>query len=141
MHSEYKLLIIFDLISTLLVFLILVCEPWGWRYTTIDRLWYDAVRRNYFDFDHTIGEMLSLFYFHNVFYVVELCQVITQALVVAGLSFLITLFELVCAELKEPWGAIFSCVFKNIRLVYYIYNIKCILDYGLLRNQPDQVGR
>ena len=141
MHSEYKLLIIFDLISTLLVLLILACEPWGWRYTTIDVLWYDAVRQNYFDFDHTIGEMLTFFYFHNVFYITKLLYVIYQALVVAGLSIFLSFMELVSAELKERCGAIFSCVFKIIRLVYYIYNIKGISDYDFLRNHPDQIGQ
>ena len=141
MHFEYKLLIIFELISTLLVFLILACEQWSWKYTTIDSLWYDAVRQNYFDFDHIIGEILSLFYFHNVFYVTQLCHVITQALVVAFLSFFLSLLELMTAELKERCGAQLSCTFKMIRLVYYSYNVKGISDYGLLRNHPDQMGR
>ena len=141
MHFEYKLLIIFELISTLLVFLILACEQWSWKYTTIDRLWYDALRQNYFDFDHIIGEILSLFYFHNVFYVTQLCHVITQALVVAFLSFFLSLLELMTAELKERCGAELSCTFKVIRLVYYTYNVKGISDYGLLRNHPDQMGR
>ena len=141
MHFEYKLLIIFELISTLLVFLILACEQWSWKYTTIDRLWYDALRQNYFDFDHIIGEILSLFYFHNVFYVTQLCHVITQALVVAFLSFFLSLLELMTAELKERCGAQLSCTFKMIRLVYYSYNVKGISDYGLLRNHPDQMGR
>ena len=141
MHFEYKLLIIFELISTLLVFLILACEQWSWKYTTIDRLWYDALRQNYFDFDHIIGEILSFFYFHNVFYVTQLCHVITQALVVAGLSFILSLLELKTAELKERCGAELSCTFKVIRLVYYTYNVKGISDYGLLRNHPDQMGR
>ena len=141
MHFEYKLLIIFELISTLLVFLVLACEQWSWKYTTIDSLWYDAVRQNYFDFDHIIGEILSLFYFHNVFYVTQLCHVITQALVVAFLSFFLSLLELMTAELKERCGAQLSCTFKMIRLVYYSYNVKGISDYGLLRNHPDQMGR
>ena len=141
MHFEYKLLIIFELISTLLVFLILACEQWSWKYTTIDRLWYDALRQNYFDFDHIIGEILSLFYFHNVFNVTQLCHVITQALVVAFLSFFLSLLELMTAELKERCGAQLSCTFKMIRLVYYSYNVKGISDYGLLRNHPDQMGR
>ena len=141
MHFEYKLLIIFEIISTLLVFLILACEQWSWKYTTIDSLWYDALRQNYFDFDHIIGEILSLFYFHNVFYVTQLCHVITQALVVAGLSFFLSLLELMTAELKERCGAQLSCTFKVIRLVYYTYNVKGISDYGLLRNHPDQMGR
>ena len=141
MHFEYKLLIIFEIISTLLVFLILACEQWSWKYTTIDRLWYDALRQNYFDFDHIIGEILSLFYFHNVFYVTQLCHVITQALVVAFLSFFLSLLELMTAELKERCGAQLSCTFKMIRLVYYSYNVKGISDYGLLRNHPDQMGR
>ena len=141
MHFVYKLLIIFEIISTLLVFLVLACEQWSWKYTTIDSLWYDAVRQNYFDFDHIIGEILSFFYFHNVFYVTQLCHVITQALVVAGLSFILSLLELKTAELKERCGAQLSCTFKIIRLVYYIYNVKGILDYGLLRNHSDQMGR
>ena len=141
MHFEYKLLIIFELISTLLVFLILACEQWSWKYTTIDSLWYDALRQNYFDFDHIIGEILSLFYFHNVFNVTQLCHVITQALVVAFLSFFLSLLELMTAELKERCGAQLSCTFKMIRLVYYSYNVKGISDYGLLRNHPDQMGR
>ena len=141
MHFEYKLLIIFEIISTLLVFLILACEQWSWKYTTIDRLWYDALRQNYFDFDHIIGEILSLFYFHNVFNVTQLCHVITQALVVAFLSFFLSLLELMTAELKERCGAQLSCTFKMIRLVYYSYNVKGISDYGLLRNHPDQMGR
>ena len=143
MHFEYKLLIIFEIISTLLVFLILACEQWSWKYTTIDRLWYDALRQNYFDFDHIIGEILSLFYFHNVFYVTQLRHVITQALVVAGLSFFLSLWELMTAEPKcaTGCGAQLSCTFKIIRLVYYIYNVKGILDYGLLRDHPDQIGR
>ena len=141
MHFVYKLLIIFELISTLLVFLILACEQWSWKYTTIDSLWYDALRQNYFDFDHIIGEILSLFYFHNVFYVTQLCHVITQALVVAFLSFFLSLLELMTAELKERCGAELSCTFKVIRLVYYTYNVKGISDYGLLRNHPDQMGR
>ena len=141
MHFEYKLLIIFELISTLLVFLVLACEQWSWKYTTIDVLWYDALRQNYFDFDHIIGEILSFFYFHNVFYVTQLCHVITQALVVAFLSFFLSLLELMTAELKERCGAQLSCTFKIIRLVYYIYNVKGILDYGLLRDHPDQIGR
>ena len=141
MHFEYKLLIIFEIISTLLVFLILACEQWSWKYTTIDSLWYDALRQNYFDFDHIIGEILSLFYFHNVFYVTQLCHVITQALVVAFLSFFLSLLELMTAELKERCGAELSCTFKVIRLVYYTYNVKGISDYGLLRNHPDQMGR
>ena len=141
MHFEYKLLIIFEIISTLLVFLILACEQWSWKYTTIDSLWYDALRQNYFDFDHIIGEILSLFYFHNVFYVTQLCHVITQALVVAFLSFFLSLLELMTAELKERCGAQLSCTFKMIRLVYYSYNVKGISDYGLLRNHPDQMGR
>ena len=141
MHFEYKLLIIFEIISTLLVFLILACEQWSWKYTTIDSLWYDALRQNYFDFDHIIGEILSLFYFHNVFYVTQLCHVITQALVVAFLSFFLSLLELMTAELKERCGAQLSCTFKVIRLVYYTYNVKEISDYGLLRNHPDQMGR
>ena len=141
MHFVYKLLIIFELISTLLVFLILACEQWSWKYTTIDSLWYDALRQNYFDFDHIIGEILSLFYFHNVFYVTQLCHVITQALVVAFLSFFLSLLELMTAELKERCGAQLSCTFKVIRLVYYSYNVKGISDYGLLRNHPNQMGR
>ena len=141
MHFVYKLLIIFEIISTLLVFLVLACEQWSWKYTTIDSLWYDAVRQNYFDFDHIIGEILSFFYFHNVFYVTQLCHVITQALVVAGLSFILSLLELKTAELKERCGAELSCTFKVIRLVYYTYNVKGISDYGLLRNHPDQMGR
>ena len=141
MHFVYKLLIIFEIISTLLVFLVLACEQWSWKYTTIDSLWYDALRQNYFDFDHIIGEILSLFYFHNVFYVTQLCHVITQALVVAFLSFFLSLLELMTAELKERCGAQLSCTFKMIRLVYYSYNVKGISDYGLLRNHPDQMGR
>ena len=134
-RSSYKFLIIFDIISTSIVFLVLLCkwfcQTCGWRYTTIDSLWY-------FDFDHTIQSfsngMLSFFYFHNIFYFTELRHVITQALVVAGLSIVLSLMELISAEKKETCGAKFSCVFKFTRLIYYIYNF--FNDFGLFPKWP-----